>query len=281
MFNFIGKKEKDKGAGVAIIAIFAGLSLFFTGCGLSSNAPQETAASETATTPATPSPSATSVKEDKTVIAGELIQTNKGSYRQAKLPEDSPAYNFQPEEVAPEVSSFYAPEDIKAGVKAGIDYIVKDIIDPPVIEGEMDRAVWWNTAKADFDPVFADSFFESLGTVDPETNKSTSGVLENFGLANKEYTDFSYVYSPDETRIKNLKISIDHIYLVNDSGDIGIMTTSSYEIPATYSMSGKVQKAVQSSSGGIDISVIKDASGKWVISGWHNKFSSSLNNVTS
>lgn len=215
-------------------------------------------------------------------IAGDVVSTNKGKYRQVKLPDNSPAYALGKGVVAENASAGFTSDDIQAGTKSALDYMVKDIIDPPVIDSELDPGQWWKTAEADFVPQYAPDAFASLGSLDKENQTSDSLVIENPWWANKEYKGFSYIYNEDETRIKNLNMKVTSVTRIEGSANLVVEANVSYEIPAVYAAvaGGKADKgaplhqAVQHTSGMIKLAVAKDASGKWLMSGWEKNVNS-------
>lgn len=271
-------RKVSRSSGIAVLTGLTGLSLLLSGCSAEST-PGATSSAE-ATTGSTSEPSKT-VSSDPTVAFGPVIETTKGKYRQVKLNPDDAAYDISKVVVPEDVKAVYSDEELKAGVRAGIDLMIKNIIDPPVIDNELPRDTWWETAKNDIDPYYQEEFRSKLGTMSTEGVGSGSPVIENPWWADKEYQGFSYVYDENDTRIKNLKIEVTQVWLVNEK-DIAIETNTSYEIPASYDArageelpaDGKRTTGVQITHGTMSVSVIKDDSQKWVLSGWQKNIKS-------
>lgn len=289
MVTFLSTTSKvSKKAGIGIAGLI-GLSLLVSSCSAPSTEakPEETSPetsiseSATATETATDTPAeATDISADTAnpvAIAGKVIETDKGSYRQIAL---NPDFKVKPEMVYENVATTYSQEDVDAASKAMIDYILRYFIDPPVIDRESSVEAWSETIKGDLNSESFTHFFDGVGTVNAETGRGSSPFNANNHWADTNYKGFSYVYNADETRIKNLDLRVASVYVVEDTTALALEANVTYQMPATYlstlqgqpSADGKPYKAIQHTSGTVTLAVAKDASGKWIINAYQADF---------
>lgn len=289
MVTFLSTTNKfSKKTGIGIAGLI-GLSLLVSSCSAPSadSKPEDASpgasisASAPATETATDTPAeATDISADSAnpvAVAGKVIETDKGSYRQIAL---NPDFKVKPEMVYDNVATTYSQEDVDAASKTMIDYILRYFIDPPVIDSESPVEAWAEKIKSDLTTESFSHFFDGVGTVNAETGRGSSPFNSNNHWADTNYKDFSYVYNADETRIKNLDLRVASVYVVEDTGDLALEANVSYQMPATYlstlkgqpSPDGKRHKSIQHTSGTVTLSVTKDASGKWILNAYQADF---------
>lgn len=233
-------------------------------------------ASESVSPSATPSKTKVS---DPSVAPGKLISTKFGEYRQITIPKDASYLKAAFDSADPSFKEIYSEDELKDGIYAAFNYTATHTFDSPINGGAVTYDEWWKTAQFDYVEDYRDAARATLGGVD-ENGNLQSMVIDNQvkpELRDK-YMNVKHIYNGEDTRIRNLEIQSFSVFRLENPElkDIALTVGFSFNMPVTYTKDGKEEIGYQTVSGTNDISVRKDETGEWKVSGWGLTYSAPL-----
>lgn len=193
----------------------------------------------------------------------ELADNGKGKYIQTTILDSDPAMQYDQKVDRPEVTQLFNPDEVAEAQKFVIRFVAEEAIDSTINDNYADMAVvnaWWEKNKDKIDPNYSDMLHQSLmNSKDMTLALVQRAHFRTYGLAN----------GSDKTHVLTRKISLGSISGVTQNGInyLAFTGTADYTLATDVGTPEPTQAAFQ-------LSVTKNpATGKWVISGFKNTFS--------
>lgn len=254
-------------------------ALSLAGCSVSTEPPTP---DSSATVSESVSPSATPSETkavDPSVAPGKVVSTKFGDYRQINIPKDASYLEGAFEAADPSFKEIYSEDELKNGIYAAFNYTATNTFDSPINGGAATYDEWWKTAQFNYVEDYRDEARATLGGVD-ENGNLQSMVIDNQvkpELKDK-YLNVKHTYNGEDTRIRDLEIQSFSVFRLENPElkDIALTVGFSFNMPVTYTKDGAEKEGYQTVSGTNDISVRKDETGEWKISGWGLTYSAPL-----
>ncbi|MBC9705822.1 MAG: hypothetical protein H9W81_12795 [Enterococcus sp.] len=243
---------------VAAVGI-AGLLTFSTACAggqdMGNNSPEITSSPS-------PSISQTAAPAGPSIAGGEVIKTDKGEYLQSTIADDDPVLAYNPDIVTDDAKAAFNEKDLQDAKHFAVKYTAEELIDSPLNNNASSFDSWWETHQNLFSAEYRE---EIKGNI-----QNKKGPILHSEWQEERKDTYSYVYSPNETRMYDRLISVNKESILPDGKTVVVEGDFSYKAKVKNPSDPSVGYATESTSGTYRFGVVKDpnAPDGWSISGF-------------
>jgi hypothetical protein len=245
---------------VATASVVAGMTLSLAGCFAGGvNSPTTTPSDPSSETP---TPTASSQAYGVAEGTGQKTTDKLGEYEHVTVPEDSPAYTYDPSVKDPSVEKFgFTDEDAASAQKFAVKVAVEQMFDSSALDTGVEGYNEWHANEAP-------KYFNQEMIAGSDANSATDIVLNN-----RNPQSVPEMIRDGKPRVSNVTVSVNKIYADSYQGNNFIAVGLDYSVD--YRVSDSSIIALSSTNSGMNETQLKDVLKDEVFDGQgENKFNS-------